>query len=441
MGQYKMEGNMNLNNTFEIPKNFSRWHHLAAYDENGELLGLSNWIDPVHGHGLPLEDVYVKPMKDFIINNQKLPYSYVQLGPTNSCNLACEGCYSAETRNGYTLNFDQVKSVIEKVYDQVKRANSYTAMVSFHGPGEPLSSPQNREIVLKAINLCNEYGLVNRITTNASFDDDEYIEELVKSPSLKLIWVSMKAGDGEKYLQYTGKDKFEQVCHNMKLFSECRRKFNRTDLVLKASTEISKYCIEETIDAAKIAKSVGFDVFKPALHSVDFHKAYMDKTEEVINLRNQLIDLFDGSFNSLYWEIPKKYSNNYHADKFPAEFCYQIETRIYFDGKGKMSPCIAWLDKNGSEYDFGNINDLSCFEQLEDVTDFNKNKESLKQKLCSKCSDPWVSYFHKWIHDILKKNMNAKIVKVFDDEIEEKYPQLCHENVLEGFDPRADYYD
>ncbi len=426
---------------FELPKEYSRWHHLAAYSNDGKLIDISDWVDPVHGHGLPLEDVYIKPMRNFIRYNRKLPYSYVQLGPTNACNLACRGCYSTESRSGSTLEFAQIKSVIEKAAEQVNQAGSCTAMVSFHGPGEPLSSAKKRGMVLEGIRLCNEYGLVNRITTNASFEDDAYLEELIQSPSLKLIWVSMKAGTKEAYAAYTGKDRFDQVHHNMELIAHYRKKYNRTDLVLKASTEITLFCAGETIEAAKFAKRIGFDVFKPALHSVDFHRVYKEKMDEILQLRKELKELYDDSFNSLYWEIPKRYSSHYHADKFPSEFCYAIESRIYFDGNGQISPCIAWLDTKTNEYNFGNISDLSCFDQTEGVTSFNEQKQSLQLKLCSGCSDPWVGYFHRWIHDTLKKDINAKIVKIFDSEIQEKYPQICDENVLNDYDSREKYYD
>lgn len=437
----KETGMVTINERYELPTEYCRWHHLAAYDKYGELIEISDWIDPVHGHGLPFLNVYVKPMKQFVLFNQKLPYSYVQVGPTNSCNLACEGCYSSACRNGATLEFEQIQEVIKKVKEQVDQCGSETAMISFHGPGEPLASKKNRDVVLRCIQLCNEYGLASRITTNASFDDNEFIKELIANPSLKLLWVSMKAGNRDAYLKYTGKDLFDKVHDNMRLISEWRKKYKRNDLVLKASTEISKFSIYSTFDAARYAKNIGFDVFKPALHSVDFKGVYENNKEEILNLRRDLKNIYDEKFNSLYWEIPKRYSDNYYADKFPSCFCFQVETRLYFDGHGEISPCISWLDEHTDEYDFGNIKNLVCFDQKEGISSFNRNNESTKLNHCSKCSDPWVNYFHQWIYKILQKEPDATIVKVFDDEISDKFPQLANENVLDGYDPRENYYD
>ena len=425
----------------EMPTEYSRWHHLAAYDEAENLIGISDWIDPVHVHGLPFDSVYVEPMREHVRNKRKLPFSYVQLGPTNSCNLACEGCYSSNCRSGDTLEYEQVESVILKVAEQVKNYNSTTAMVSFHGPGEPLCNAKNRETVLESVKLCNKLGLANRITTNASFNDDNYIEQLIQIPSLKLIWVSMKAGTKDTYREYTGRDKFEQVQKNMQLIVKMKEKYNRNDLTLKCSTEISKYNVSETLEAAKFAKITGFDIFKPALHSVDFQKVYIENTEAVENLRESLKNIYDENFNSLYWEIPKKCSTNYYADKFPSKICYQVESRIYFGGKGMISPCINWLDNHTTDYDFGNINDLNYFENSDSLTEFNKNGESFKLEHCKKCSDPWVSYFHQWIKTILEKDINANIVKIFDSEISKNYPNLADQNVLNNYDPREKYYD
>lgn len=170
-------------------------------------------------------------MRQFVLHNQKLPYSYVQVGPTNACNLACEGCYSSANRNGGTLEFEQIREVIEKVKEKVDKCGTRTAMISFHGPGEPLSSKKNRDTVIKCIELCNKYKLACRITTNASFDDDEFIKELVSNSCLKLLWVSMKAGNREDYLNYTGKDLFDKVRNNMRLLSEWRKKYSRNILL------------------------------------------------------------------------------------------------------------------------------------------------------------------------------------------------------------------
>ncbi|WP_095176382.1 MULTISPECIES: radical SAM protein [Blautia] len=427
---------------FETGKEYSRWHHLAAYNSDGVLIEFSPWIDPVHIHGMPLEDVYINPMRENIINKVVLPYSYVQVGPTNSCNLACKGCYSANNRSRDTLKYENIEKVIYGVYEDIRVKGVSTAMIAFHGPGDPLCNKETRTTVLKAIRLCSKLGLCTRITTNATFLDDEYWEQLIAEKSLKLIWVSMKAGTQESYLAYTGRDLFDASRHNMDIMVRERLKSKRHDLVLKSSTEISKYSIYETYYAAEYSKRIGFDIFKPALHSIDFNKVYTENTILVQQLRENLKNLYDDNFNSLYWEIPQKCSINYHADKFPAKYCYQAETRLYFDGKGKISPCIHWLDNPNDEYYLG---DICLFDKkykgFSDESDINKKNLSCKLKSCAGCSDPWVNYFHDWIRSILQIDIHANFVKVFDKDIKKNYSNLLSEDVLEGYDPRSKYYD
>lgn len=429
------------NYDFELPEQFSRWHHLAAYDTKGDLLEISDWIDPVHAHGLPLDSVYVDPIRAFLKYNKKMPYSYIQLGPTNSCNLNCEGCYSSNCRDTNTLEFSQIENILKEIGANIDKEKKQTAMISFHGPGEPLCTKKTREIVLKSIHLCNKLGLVCRICTNATFNDENFLDELIKSPNLKLIWVSMKAGTKETYKRYTKTDKFDQSRENMKTMAALRKKYNRNDLTLKSSTEISKYSISETLDAALFSKDIGFNIFKPALHSVDFQNVYINETDKVVELRKSLMNLYDDNFNSLFWEIPKRCSKNYHSDKLPSKFCFQAETRLYADGKGRLYPCIHWLDNAFDEYDFGNIDDFRYSNNLNSISNFNLNGQSMKLKSCSICSDPWVNYFHQWIKDVLEKDINASFTKIFDNEINKKFPSLKNSNVLNGYDPREKCYD
>ena len=254
---------------------------------------------------------------------------------------------------------------------------------------------------------------------------------------------SSKAGSEETYKKYTRTNKFNQVHKNMENISNLRKKYNRIDLTLKSSTEISKYSVSETYDAALFSKKADFDIFKPALHSKDFQKVYLENTEEITKLRQSLKEMHDDTFNTLFWEIPKRCSKNYYADKFPSNPCFQVETRLYFDGSRLISPCINWLDNKSSEYDFGNISkfDYSELSDLEYLHDFNKNEKSMKLKHCERCSDPWVSYFHNWIKKILEKDINADFRKIFDHEINEKFSALTSSNVLNDYDPREKYYD
>lgn len=400
---------------FEKPSEASRWHYLIAKDERGNEIATSPWFDPVHAHGLPLNQVYIEPMRKFIVNQQQLPISYIQMGPTNLCNLACEGCFSGSMRSNHTISWEIIENTINELSNKAQLEHTGTAMIAWHGPGDPCVSKTTRRTVAKGIELSSSLGIANRIVTNGTFYDPDFIDEIVRNPLLRMIWVSLKTGDSKSYYEHTRKDYRERALKTMEAIVAARAKYGREDdLLLKASTEISMIDPTGFITAAKQTQEIGFDLFKPALHYPGFGDAFKYHEDKIIEGREYLKTLLNKQFLPLYWEIPEKFDKNFKSDKFPNKLCFQAMTRMYFDGKGNASPCIHWLDNSEVGYSLGNLNDVGFAGIWEGEDRQGLLEEAYTMNYCSRCQDPRPNLFHQWIYNILLENSSATFHKKFD---------------------------
>ncbi len=110
------------------------------------------------------------------INKQKFKFIYIEI--TEYCNLACPFCPSKDLKTRKTLKIDDFKLILEKI-------KGYTNTIYLHILGEPLLHKDFEKIV----NLCEDYHLKVRLTTNGTLINNYDFSKL----KLNKINISLQA--------------------------------------------------------------------------------------------------------------------------------------------------------------------------------------------------------------------------------------------------------
>ena len=407
--------------TFETPREAGRWHYLCAFDQGGKMLAASPRVDPVHFQGLPIGSVFAEPMRQFVEAKRSLPLSYIQLGPTNRCNIECMDCLSSLVRVNATLDWDTVKSVMRDLPAVARLDETKTAVLGWSGPGEPAVTAATRRLILKTSRLSAEQGIVSRMITNGIFNDLGFIEGMVRDGNLGLLWVSMKTGDRELYHRHTGRNSFDQVLRNMEAIASAREKFGMQDcLVLKASVEISTLDPLGFVAAAKIAREMGFDVFKPALHVPTFAQAFQANEPAILEGRANLATMLSQDFLPLYWKIPEQDEPNSKEGRITPARCFHAMTRLFVDGEARAWPCFVWSDESQLGYPFGDLREVSLAEMWNQSqrVDFNRKNSPQASRHCQTCHIGGYSHFFEWFYEVFTDHPEtAFFMRGFDVEV------------------------
>lgn len=139
--------------------------------------------------------------------------SFVQIEPTNRCNLKCSLCITGRgdiKRNKGDMSFQ----VFKKTIDELEKHIFYLGLYNL---GEPLL---NKEIY-KMIEYAKEKGIFIRLSTNGFFYDRDNIRNLVNSGLDELV-ISLDYATPQTYMKYTGMDGFKVVVENIRSLIEAR---------------------------------------------------------------------------------------------------------------------------------------------------------------------------------------------------------------------------
>lgn len=140
----------------------------------------------------------------------------LNLEVTNFCNLNCPICVAKDTREQGFLQLDFLKKIIKENQKILKNQFMW-----LHFNGEPLLHPQLFEIT----KLLKQYGIKNRLSTNATLLTEEMSFKLMKA-GLDYVVFSVDGATKETYEKIRKGANFKIVERNILNFLKIKRKYN-----------------------------------------------------------------------------------------------------------------------------------------------------------------------------------------------------------------------
>lgn len=290
-------------------------------------------------------------------NLSELHPSVLNIELTNACNLNCIFCDHHILKESMAIK-ELDCSLLKKILDDVSGVHTFE--LGLVGLGEPLLNKSFH----KHLKIINEYkDKFNRISlnTNAVSLNLEKAEKICRS-AINYMTVSLNAADRETYLKLMGKDHYERVLKNIKMFLEIRRKYERDDL---------KVCVQV------------------------MHLEMNDKTV----LKNELSGYLDKDVfvfaRDLYNKPVLDNTNVFKIDLKETERrcpCWSIFSRIYVDVNGYFYPCTIGNDcyRESSNLMIGNVKEKSILDLFNSDYLIQARERAVRSRLsfseCSRCN-------------------------------------------------------
>ena len=287
---------------------------------------------------------------------------YVEIGPTNSCNLRCKYC--ALDFTGYKNVFLKRETMISilKEFGQ-KGVNS----IMFAGEGEPLLHKDMSEFV----KIAKDSNLDIAITTNGIPLIAERAKEIL--PYLSWIRFSISAGTEISYanIQGTAPNFFKTVIKNLGEAVELKKSKN-LGVTIGVQFLLLNQNVSELVSFARLCKNIGVDNLqvKPYSRHPDSKNDFTVDYEEFKLLEQPLIELNSDSFKVLFRsqtmerlrELPEYLS------------CFGLDFFALIDAQGNVIPCNMFYGK--PDFYYGNLYQNSFSEIWE-----GKCRQDVKKKI------------------------------------------------------------
>lgn len=283
-----------------------------------------------------------------------LPF-FVQLEPTNRCNLHCSLCITGSNRlkrPKRDMNFQEFVQVI----NQFEASLVYLALYNL---GEPLLNPH----LYKMVEYAKSKNIFVRLSTNADFEDSRHIKNIINSGIDELI-ISLDCVNPQVYLKYKDSKNFQNVIKNIELIIKERktkqRPFINIQLLVIRDNEKDIPCFKSLVRQLKADKGLIKNV------RINFPGLKPDRS---------------------FLPLNDKYTRSSYKYGHKMEECFRpwLSTVILCDNS--IVPCC--FDMQG-EYNFGNLNNsdfLSIWNNKEYELFRKQILNSPEQiPLCKQCS-------------------------------------------------------
>jgi len=291
----------------------------------------------------------------------------INLELSNACNLECVFCDHPVLKKEMVIK-EMDDCLLSKIFSDVKEylnseeMNEKIYELGLVGLGEPTLDKNFK----RHIELINSYShMFERISFNSNLVSlkQKHTETLLGS-QINSYTFSVNASNRDTYRKMMGKDRFEQVIGNLKLFLSQRRKKNtraRVDVQLFESDENN---LEELRAIFPSGLLSGVNLFSRKVYS-----------KPVIQQNTGLLHLHTP--NGL--------------ERYP---CWDIYTRVYVDVEGNLYPCTIGNDsyREASDLFLGNINNADLF----DIFESKKNKEARERSEQGKLPYPECGECNVW---------------------------------------------
>jgi len=162
---------------------------------------------------------------------RKITWAVVEV--TEACNFNCKWCYARSGRNANHMSKDNLRRVIEMLYEAGVKQITYSG-------GEPTLYPH----IKYAVKLASEYGFVVHMNTNGYIFTKEFAKEL-KLAGLSQIQTNIDSISPEKHDEVRGKE----------------GSFKRAILALKNAKEVGITPVSQTV-LTKMNENEIFEIFK-----------------------------------------------------------------------------------------------------------------------------------------------------------------------------------
>ena len=291
--------------------------------------------------------------------------SYLQIEPTNACNLDCEHCCRKTLTPGM-LSLDTVKNLVEQCPD--------LQQVVLQGEGEPFI---NKEI-FDMISFLKNKAVQIEMVSNAQLLSGVLLDKLkVNHPDTLLF--SLESTRKEEYEHIRKNASFEKFINNVKAVTA----------IEGMETGLAFTFLKSNIDQVELlfslADSLGVSTIRlqKLLHLASYTAAY-DNTIGSEYLSQDDVDFLMTNIEGLKKEYPHINVRGY-LKSFPA--CPFVNRGMYIQSDGQITPCCFIKSSTVVNRSFGHIDS----EKLVDL--FNSDKyhqlrndvKAKKSGLCNNC--------------------------------------------------------
>lgn len=285
---------------------------------------------------------------DFL-TEKRIPVS-ATLEITGRCNFECYYCYAKSLTKNKDLSLDQIKEIIDKIYD------AGVVFLDLTG-GETLL----RKDFIEIVKYINNKGFIVSIFSNGSLFTQEIIDELKKG-YLAQINISLLAPNKALFDKLTGRiGNFDKLLNGINLLKQNEIKF-----ILASSITNENICLYDEFNEFKEKHDVkirfAYDV-GPTFEGYDQVKNYAIKDEQVENLKK----FFGGNIESIK-NGRRKYK------------CSAAQVNFAITSEGNILPCMKLRKEIGNilEEDFNEIWNSSKMMEI-------INKTIKRNDKCGKC--------------------------------------------------------
>ena len=364
--------------------------------EKGYLYSADGSVPNIQDHCKELENIYSK----FIY---KLWRVTLDTNPED-CNLSCTMCeehspfstYIKEKLNGKHRRMP--KEWLEPIFEQAKKIG-VTEMIP-STMGEPLIYKHFAHF----IELCYKYNIKMNLTTNGTFPrtTEKTVTEWAKlivpiTTDVKISWNGATAETSQKVML---KINFEEAVANVKEFIRIRDEhFAKTGYYCRVTFQLTfmQNNMHELADIVKLASQLGVDRVKGHqlwAHFDEIKHLSMKSTSESILQWNEYVKQANeaqekfrkpnGEKVILENIIPlQKNENKEIPDSYECPF---LEKELWVSATGNISPCCAPDEMRKTLGHFGNIENTSIEEVLQNDNYQNLVKNYKTIDLCKTCN-------------------------------------------------------
>lgn len=240
---------------------------------------------------------------------------------TPYCNLACVHCYLQDQKKCALLSTQEIKSIIDKLFD-------VGVLFLYFTGGEIFTRPDFLEIYIYA----KKKGFIVELLTNGTLIDSEVIDTFNKFPPAS-VSISMYGKDEESYYRVTGKQgMYNKVINTFNLLSENSIHFEIKYIGMKENED--DYCAIRSLAKSYGAEfSCTMELF-PTLNGNGCTKNHMISLEKIIEIEKQIPEKIE-EYKHLS-EIPNPFENR---DEIPLYLCDMAISNFLIDYEGYLNPC------------------------------------------------------------------------------------------------------
>lgn len=318
------------------------------------------------------------------MNGKRIAPLYIDMGITQTCNMACKYCYYATPENR-TNKIIPTEALIKFLRDA---AEIGVKAIGFLGDGEPFIHPGVYETVMEGARA----GLDMAISTNGLVMNHDKLKDFLEA----LTWIrfNISAVDPDKYeaVMGTPKKNYYKVIDNIKKCVELKKKHNMKVTIGIQMVLISE-CADQIIPFAKLGKelSVNYAVIKQCSESAGVkQKLAIDDYNKYEHLMKEAESYSDENYNVIIKRKKMEYTNRKYDKCYGCEFLPQIS------GAGEVYCCGNFF--GNKEFLAGNLinesfKDIVFGERYKQIMDKVKSEVDVHKSCGHKCRQNEINEF------------------------------------------------